>query len=96
MSTLVLVCVLCVRLSTFMTSHRCPGHERAHWCSLVSWASLSLPLQHGADTQGTSEHTGARSCSVSLFYYLFDTVDAQDMSEHTGARSYPVSLLFSL
>jgi len=49
-----------------------PGHEWAHQCLPVSWASLFLPVWDPMNAQGTSEHTGARLCPVC--YYSFDSV----------------------
>src|SRR5882762_8380700 len=94
-STLVLARVFCIPIFPSSTLCGCPGHERAYWCSLVLWASFSLPLQRPADSQGTSEHTGARPFPVIIFFSpLRHPVDAQDTSEHTGARPCPVCPLF--
>src|SRR5882762_3199283 len=72
-STLVLARVFCVPIFPSSTPRGCPGHERAYWCSLVLWASFSLPLQRPADSQGTSEHTGARPCPVCPLFYVPST-----------------------
>src|SRR5882724_1522506 len=57
-----------ISLSSTLRGHT--GHERAHRCSPVSCMSLFMSLRHHRDTQGTSEHTGARSCP---YLALFDT-----------------------
>src|SRR5882762_2289868 len=89
-STLVLARVFCVPIFPSSTPRRCPGHERAYWCSLVLWASFSLPLQRPADSQGTSEHTGARPCPVCPLFYVPSTPHGRAGHER-ARRCLPVS-----
>jgi len=75
--------------------------QQAHWCSLMSFASLSIPLQQCTDTADTNGHTGACLCLVCPFFHLFSAlrhgVDAEARASTERAhRAHlcPVCLFF--